>query len=193
MQSLRSLGILSLFLCVIFRFAVVSAEAATLDITATDVRTNSRLSGVSIAITPETGDVTTGVSNTNGVFVVADLAAGTYTITASLAGYADAVIADITLAADETKSIEISLSSNVIQLERVSVTASRRREKVLEAPRVRCPCWKFRNKGSGRAERYGALKISACGGCGDCWNRDIVCCRPRFQQRFFGVAPVTCG
>ena len=38
------------------------------------------------------------------------------------------------LAADETKSIEIALSSKVIQLEQVSVTASRRREKVLEAP-----------------------------------------------------------
>lgn len=134
MKSFHLLGILALFLCVILGLAVVAAEAATLNITATDARTGSRLNGVSVTITPETGDVITGVSNTNGALVVADLAAGIYTITASLTGYTDAVIADIALTAGETKSIEITLFSKAIQLEQVSVTASRRREKVLEAP-----------------------------------------------------------
>ena len=134
MKSLPLLGILALCLYIIFGIAVMSAEAATLNITATDTRTGSRLNGVSVTITPKTGDVITAVSDTNGVLVVADLAAGIYTITASLTGYTDAVIADIALTADETKSIEIALSSKVIQLEQVSVTASRRREKVLEAP-----------------------------------------------------------
>ncbi len=134
MKSLRLLSVLSLFLYIILGLAVVAAETATLNITATDVRTGSRLNGVSITITPETGDVITGVSNTNGALVVTDLAAGVYTITASSTGYADKVLTDVTLTADETKSIEIALSSKVIQLEQVSVTASRRREKVLEAP-----------------------------------------------------------
>ena len=134
MKSLRLLSFLSLFLYIILGLAVVAAETATLNITATDVRTGSRLNGVSITITPETGDVITGVSNTNGALVVADLTAGVYTITASSTGYADKVLTDVTLTADETKSIELALSSKVIQLEQVSVTASRRREKVLEAP-----------------------------------------------------------
>ena len=135
MKLLRLLNPVLLFcLCVIFGLAVVAAETATLNITATDVRTGSRLDGVSITITPETGDVITGVSNTNGALVVADLAAGVYTVTASSTGYADKVLTDVTLTANETKSIEIALSSKVIQLEQVSVTASRRREKVLEAP-----------------------------------------------------------
>ena len=134
MKSLRLLSFLSLFLYIILGLAVVAAETATLNITATDVRTGSRLNGVSITITLETGDVITGVSNTNGALVVADLAAGVYTVTASSIGYADKVLTDVTLTADETKSIEIALSSKVIQLEQVSVTASRRREKVLEAP-----------------------------------------------------------
>ena len=134
MKSLRLLSVLSLSLYIILGLAVVAAETATLNITATDIRTGSRLNGVSITITPETGDVITGVSNTNGALVVADLAAGAYTVTASSTGYADKVLTDVTLTADETKSIEIALSSKVIQLEQVSVTASRRREKVLEAP-----------------------------------------------------------
>ena len=134
MKSLRLLSLLSFFLYIISGFTVMSAEAATLNITATDAQTGNKLSRVSIAVTPETGDASTGVSDASGTLVITDLAAGTYTVTASSTGYADKILTDVTLTADETKSIEIALSSKVIQLEQVSVTASRRREKVLEAP-----------------------------------------------------------
>ena len=134
MKSLCLLSTLVLFLCLIFGLAVVSVEAATLNITVTDAQTGNKLNGVSIAVTPKTGDAATGVSDANGTLAITDLAAGTYTVTASSTGYADKVLTDVALAADETKSIEIALSSKVIQLEQVSVTASRRREKVLEAP-----------------------------------------------------------
>ena len=134
MKSLNLFGILSLFLSVIFGLASVSAETATLNVTVTDAQTGNRLNGVSITITPETGDVVTGMSEADGALEITNLAAGVYTITASSPGYTDAVMANTALAADETKSIEITLSSDVIQLEQISVTASRRREKVLEAP-----------------------------------------------------------
>ena len=134
MKSLRLLSIGSLLLYIIFGFAVASSEAATLNITVTDAQTGNKLSRVSIAVTPETGDASTGVSDASGTLAITDLAAGTYTVTASSIGYADKILTDVTLTADETKSIEIALSSEVIQLEQVSVTASRRREKVLEAP-----------------------------------------------------------
>ena len=134
MKSLNLLSILPLFLCVILGIVVVSVEAATLNITATDTRTGNKLSGISVTVTPETGDVTTGVSDASGPLAIADLAAGVYTIVVSSPNYVDAVVVDVRLAADETKTIEIALSSDVIQLEKVSVTASRRREKVLEAP-----------------------------------------------------------
>ena len=134
MKSLCLLSTLVLFLCLIFGLAVVSVEAATLNITVTDAQTGNKLNGVSIAVTPKTGDAATGVSDANGTLAITDLAAGTYTVTASSTGYADKVLTDVALAADETTPIEIALSSKVIQLEQVSVTASRRREKVLEAP-----------------------------------------------------------
>ena len=134
MKSLSLLHGLSLFLFVIMGFVVVSAEAATLNITVADPQTGNKLNGVSITVTPETGDAITGVSGLTGILEITDLAAGAYTITAASTGYADKVIADVALAADETKSIAIALSSEVIQLDQVSVTASRRQEKVLEAP-----------------------------------------------------------
>ncbi len=134
MKSLRPLSMVSLLLYIILGLAVVSVEAATLNITVTDAQTGNKLNGVSIVVTPETGDAFTGVSDASGTFVSTDLAAGIYTVTTSSTGYADKVLTDVTLTADETKSIEIALSSEIIQLEQVSVTASRRREKVLEAP-----------------------------------------------------------
>ncbi|RKU23945.1 hypothetical protein C6499_17585, partial [Candidatus Poribacteria bacterium] len=134
MKSLRLLSLLSFFLYITLGFTVMSAEAATVNITVTDAETGNKLSRVSIAVTPETGDASTGVSDASGTLMITDLTAGTYTVTASSTGYADKILTDVTLTADETKSIEIALSSTVIQLEQVSVTASRRREKVLEAP-----------------------------------------------------------
>ena len=162
MKSLSLFIVLSLCLCIILGIAVMPTQAATLNITVADTQTDNRLNGVSITVTPETGDTITGMSGPTGTLEMTDLAAGVYTITASSTGYADKVITDVALAADETKSIEIALSadgrasvresrtdgnglatalqdprpseSEVIQLEQVSVTASRRREKVLEAP-----------------------------------------------------------
>ena len=134
MKSLNLFIVLSLFFYIILGIAAGSVAAATLDITVIDTQTGNRLNGVSVNVTPKTGDAATGVSGTTGTLEIPNLAAGVYTITASVSGYADAVVADVALAADETKSIEIALSSKIIQLEQVSVTASRRREKVLEAP-----------------------------------------------------------
>ncbi|MDE0636639.1 MAG: TonB-dependent receptor [Candidatus Poribacteria bacterium] len=134
MKSFSLFTVLSLFLCIISAITAGSVEAATLNITMADAQTGNRLNGASVTVTPKTGDATTGISGPTGTLEMTNLAAGIYTITASSTGYTEKVIADITLAADETKSIKIVLSSESIQLEKVSVTASRRQEKVLEAP-----------------------------------------------------------
>lgn len=134
MESLNRFGILLLASFIIFGFAVMSVQAATLNITVTDARTGSSLKDVSITATFEDGAVATGNSDASGTLEISDLAVGVYTITVSFPGYTDTVVSDVTLADDETKSLEITLSSEAIQLEQISVTASRRREKVLEAP-----------------------------------------------------------
>ena len=134
MKPLSLLLVLSVFFCIVFGFIMVSAEAATLNITVKDVRTGNGLNDVSITLTSDGSTVATGDSDATGSLEISDLAAGVYKITASSPGYTDTVVSDVALADDETKSLEITLSSEAIQLEQISVTASRRREKVLEAP-----------------------------------------------------------
>ena len=130
--SLVCIAVFTLF--VVWGVSTVSVQAASLNITVTDAQTGNKLNNVSITVTPKTGDAVKGVSDANGALAIADLAAGVYTITASSPGYTEDVITNVELASDETKSVEISLPSEVIELAKVSVTASRRKEKVLEAP-----------------------------------------------------------
>ncbi len=134
---MKRLGLVGIAVFVLFIFlgvATVSVQAANLNITVTDAQTGNKLNNVTITVTPKTGDADKGVSDANGALALANLAAGVYTITASSPGYAEEVITNVELASDETKSVEISLSSEIIELAKVSVTASRRKEKVLEAP-----------------------------------------------------------
>ena len=133
MKRLSQLSFLLFALFVILGTATVSVQAATLNVTVTDAETGNKLDGVSITVTPATGNVATGLSDTDGAAGFTGLAAGDYTITAFLQGYTREVT-NITLTTDVTESLEISLSSGIIELDQVSVTASRRREKVLEAP-----------------------------------------------------------
>ncbi|RKU36082.1 hypothetical protein C6496_14420 [Candidatus Poribacteria bacterium] len=133
MRRLNGLSVFLFFILVIFVTTIGSTQAATFNITVTD-RTGDELRGVSITIVPEDGDTVTGVSDAVGTLEVADLAAGVYTITAALPGYTDKVMPNVSLDTDQTMSVEITLSAAVIELDQISVTASRRREKVLEAP-----------------------------------------------------------
>ena len=134
MKRLSIVGLTIFTLFLIFEIATMSVQAAILNITVTDKQTGNTLNNVSITAKPEIGDADNGVSDANGTLSFADLAAGEYTITASLPGYTDDVITNVSLNEDETRSITISLNSEVIELEKISVSASRRKEKVLEAP-----------------------------------------------------------
>ena len=134
MKHLKQHSILLFALVAVLSVAAVSAQAATLNVTVTDAQTGAKLNGVSITVMSQAGASTKGISDSSGMLEVADLSAEVYMITASASGYADKVMENIELAADGTTSVEIALSSEVIELDQVSVTASRRREKVLEAP-----------------------------------------------------------
>lgn len=139
MRSLRYFTVLSLCLLILFLIAVDFVSGATLKITVVDVQTHQNLSdvsftlknldGVSFPVLPQSGEATPDVRET-----LADLPAGVYTVRAVLPGYSDAVVSGIALTAEETKSITIELTPEVIELEKISVTTSRRREKVLQAP-----------------------------------------------------------
>ena len=134
MKHLKQHSVLLFALVAVLSVAAVSVQAATLNVTVTDAQTSAKLNGVSINVMSQAGASAEGVSDASGMLEIADLSADVYTITASAPGYADKTMANVELVADGTTSVEIALSSEIIELDQVSVTASRRREKVLEAP-----------------------------------------------------------
>ena len=134
MKRLKQHSVLLFALVAVLCVATVSVQAATLNVTVTDARTGEKLDGISVTAVSQAGTSNEGVSDAAGMLEIADLATGAYTIVASAPGYTDKTMANVELVADGTTSVEIALSSDVIQLDQVSVTASRRREKVLEAP-----------------------------------------------------------
>ena len=134
MKHLKQHRVLLLVLVAALGVAAVSAQAATLNVTVIDAQTGEKLDGISVTVMSQTGISNEGVSDAAGMLEIADLAAGVYTIAASATGYADKMMANVELVADGATSVEIALSSEVIELDQVSVSASRRREKVLEAP-----------------------------------------------------------
>ena len=134
MKHLKQHSVLLFVLVAVLSVAAVSVQAATLNVTVTDAQTGAKLNGVSINVMSQAGASAEGVSDASGMLEIADLSADVYTITASAPGYADKTMANVELVADGTTSVEIALSSEIIELDQVSVTASRRREKVLEAP-----------------------------------------------------------
>ena len=111
-----------------------TAHAATLNVTVTDAQSGEKLDGISITVIPQTGDSREGTSDAMGASQFAELPAGIYSISVSSLSYADKAVSNVELKGDEAQSVEIALFSRVIQLDQVSVTTSRRQEKVLDAP-----------------------------------------------------------
>ena len=111
-----------------------TAHAATLNVTVTDAQSGEKLDRISITVIPQTGDSREGTSDAMGASQFAELPAGIYSISVSSLSYADKAVSNVELQSDEAKSVEIALFSRVIQLDQVTVTTSRRQEKVLDAP-----------------------------------------------------------
>ena len=73
-------------------------------------------------------------SDDNGVFRIVDVPAGTYTVEAKAIGYSPANVQAVSVGAGATASAAIVMSAAPLQLNEVVSTASRRPEKVIDAP-----------------------------------------------------------
>ncbi|MCI0698518.1 TonB-dependent receptor [candidate division KSB1 bacterium] len=123
-----TLGLLfGLGLCTVF------AQTATLRGKVTDAQTGEALPQANVQVTAA-GVQTGAASNLDGEYEVPNLAAGTYTITVSYVGYERKVLGNVTVAAGENKVLNITLTGTGITLNPVVTTASRRQEKILDAP-----------------------------------------------------------
>ncbi|MFQ5799798.1 MAG: carboxypeptidase regulatory-like domain-containing protein, partial [Bacteroidota bacterium] len=114
----------------------VYAQTATLRGTVTDAETGEPLPGANITVTTAVEEERPRgtASGFGGAFEVRGLSAGTYTVTVSYVGYTKEVIADVELSDGEVKTLNVALSTTGIQFNPISVTASRRPERLLEAP-----------------------------------------------------------
>ncbi|KPK89189.1 hypothetical protein AMJ80_10120, partial [bacterium SM23_31] len=131
----QTVSCLVIVLLTIFTTTAFS-QTAVLQGTVTDEETGERLFGANIVLlSTETGIQISGTStNQRGEFELKELVPGTYNIRVSFIGYVAKTLPDITFSAGEAKLLPILLTPGFIEAEQVVVTASRRQEKVLDAP-----------------------------------------------------------
>ncbi|MDZ7360907.1 MAG: TonB-dependent receptor [candidate division KSB1 bacterium] len=112
--------------------SLVWAQTATLRGRVTDAQSGEGLPQASVQVTAP-GVQTGAASDVDGTYTVSNLAAGTYTVTVTYVGY-ERKILTVTLGAGENRTLNIGLSGTGVELNPVVVSASRRQEKILDAP-----------------------------------------------------------
>lgn len=125
--------ILAVLLC-LFSFASAAlAQKATLTGKVTDNEDGEALPGANVVVS--NAEIQTGAATkSSGEFTVKNLPEGTYTVTVSYIGYGKNVIENVEVSAGETKNLDIVLAITGIETNPISITASKREEKSMEAP-----------------------------------------------------------
>ena len=108
----------------------VQGQEGTITGRVMDVETEGPLSGAAIAVLGQ--DITQG-TNAQGRFTIT-VPPGTHSLAVSLIGYETTRIDGVVVNAGDETEVTISLRSQALALNPVVVTASRRQEKMLEAP-----------------------------------------------------------
>jgi iron complex outermembrane receptor protein len=109
-------------------------ETAVLTGTVVDAEQGTLLPGANVAVRTEAQAAVAGASTgADGAFRIGDLEAGAYVVEVRFVGY-DARTLPLTLAAGETRTLDVELSPATQSLETIVVSASRRQEKILDAP-----------------------------------------------------------
>lgn len=86
-----------------------------------DASTNETLIGANVLIE---GTSIGAATNIDGYFVILNISPGTYSIKASMVGYAPGIYKDVRVNIDQTTEINFNLTSNAFQTEEVVVIAS---------------------------------------------------------------------
>ncbi len=110
------------------------AQTASIKGKVTDAQTGEALPGANVLVTSAGGASTGAAANSTGGFEVKGLSAGTYLVSVSYIGYEKKVMPNVSLAAGESKTIDLALAPAGIDLDAVVVSASRQEEKILNAP-----------------------------------------------------------
>ena len=104
---------------------------ATIQGTVTDA-INNPLAGVQVSVTGDQG-VKSTVTDAKGFYQIPNLAPGTYKVTASLEGFVPREASEVEFAADQTRTLDITLEPVVFSNE-VVVTSAKRTQTLLKIP-----------------------------------------------------------
>ena len=131
-MSLRSIG---RFLCLL----VVSASAAraqsgSIAGRVTDSTTSAPLSGATVRALSGATVAGMATAGDDGSYRIANLSPGTYEVAVTRLGFSAKRVAGVRVEAGGTAQVDVRMSEFVTQLNPAVVTASRREEKVLDAP-----------------------------------------------------------
>jgi outer membrane receptor for ferrienterochelin and colicins len=129
-QVLKRFGGLS---AAILALAIPMAAAAQTGVLAGTVvgPEGAPIRGAQVAVS---GTSLGAISNDAGAFAVRAVPAGTHLVTVTRMGFATAIREDVVIRADQTTTVEFRLSSAALDLAGVVVSASRRAERLTEAP-----------------------------------------------------------
>ncbi|RMD91679.1 MAG: TonB-dependent receptor [Calditrichaeota bacterium] len=125
-------GVLLFFACLFITQTYLFAQTGTIQGKVTDKETGDPLPGANVVV--QSAEIQTGAaSRSDGTYEVRHLPAGTYTITVTFIGYKEESTT-VTVTAGKTVTMDFQLTATGIMANPIAVTASRRPEKILEAP-----------------------------------------------------------
>lgn len=112
------------------------AQTATVRGKVTDAKTQQPLPGANVVLKPVSGEGRSfgAASGHDGFFAIKNIAPGAYRLTVTYIGYKTYELRRLEIAGGKSTSIPIALEPTAIMAGAISVTASRRPEKALEAP-----------------------------------------------------------
>ncbi|HUI30290.1 MAG TPA: TonB-dependent receptor [Candidatus Acidoferrales bacterium] len=90
--------------------------------TVTDAATDEKLVGVTVVVQGTNIGASTDM---NGYYAILNLAAGTYTLKASMVGYSPTTVQDVRVSIDQTAEIDLKLSEAAVTGKEVTIVASR--------------------------------------------------------------------
>lgn len=123
------------FLCALSLILIstpVVGQTGTVSGRLTEAGTQSAVSGAQVeAVGPSTRTVT---SATDGRYRISNLPAGEYTLIINMVGYGERRVENVAVSAGQTTVVDAQLSVAAFDLNPIVVSASKRREKALDAP-----------------------------------------------------------
>lgn len=120
----------------VFLSASAQSQTGTVAGTITNAQTGAPISGATVRLRNEqdTTQLRGAYTNPQGKFIVRDLAGGRWRAIVTAIGYRTLPVQTVAVAQGETATLTVALHEEALTLNGVTVTASRKMEKALEAP-----------------------------------------------------------